>query len=442
MISFNDRDEFNRKNIAEKLIALFASDIGISPAVIDGRWGSGKTEFCHKLIQLNEEKQTNLSFLYVNSYQYDHSDDPLLMLISKVSSIVTHEDKKRDLAKAAIPVAKVLGKVTGKAAVSWLLRSSADDIGKELVDAVESEGEGLVEKGIAKIFEDFEKIDENINLYKSALKRAVSDKKIVIVVDELDRCRPSFALSLLEKIKHVFDVEGVQFLFATNLNQLEAVVKKMYGYEIDAHSYLSKFFNYTIKLPEEYVSNRHEFNQNSFDLFWSLIERLPEMKRNASRSSAIANFFRFLFKKDQRSLRDAEKFYQKVRILNALKEECSIQEDTHWMYLALTLLGTYIYTFHAQLTEKILLKKLKRGDIELFFEMDVGVLTKEEHNFVKIILAFFMLDNPLDDQGLTANQVRYWEGRISECFNGTMHSPMRGAYLAVLQKIIRTIQLL
>ena len=112
------------------------------------------------------------------------------------------------------------------------------------------------------------------------------------------------------------------------------------------------------------------------------------------------------------------------------------------MYLALTLLGTYIYTFHAQLTEKILLKKLKRGDIELFFEMDVGVLTKEEHNFVKIILAFFMLDNPLDDQGLTANQVRYWEGRISECFNGTMHSPMRGAYLAVLQKIIRTIQLL
>ena len=65
---------------------------------------------------------------------------------------------------------------------------------------------------------------------------------LVIIIDELDRCRPLFALSLLERVKHLFLVEGVSFVFVTNMPQIEAVVAGTYGANTDAKIYLEKFF--------------------------------------------------------------------------------------------------------------------------------------------------------------------------------------------------------
>lgn len=46
-LRFDGRDEFSRKSVAEKAIKLLKSDIDVSPMIIDGNWGAGKTEFCH-----------------------------------------------------------------------------------------------------------------------------------------------------------------------------------------------------------------------------------------------------------------------------------------------------------------------------------------------------------------------------------------------------------
>lgn len=83
--TFGERDEFQRRGIAEKLISLINSDIDASPMVLDGSWGSGKTEFCHKFINLVVEQKQEFECIYMNTFQYDHSDDPLLMLISGIS---------------------------------------------------------------------------------------------------------------------------------------------------------------------------------------------------------------------------------------------------------------------------------------------------------------------------------------------------------------------
>src|SRR6202040_617942 len=72
---------------------------------------------------------------------------------------------------------------------------------------------------------------------------------LVFVIDELDRCRPPYALSLLEKIKHFFSVDNVIFLLPTNLQQLETSVKAEYG-AIDAHTYLEKFYHLRIAFPD------------------------------------------------------------------------------------------------------------------------------------------------------------------------------------------------
>ncbi|MDG1351806.1 MAG: P-loop NTPase fold protein [Sulfitobacter sp.] len=74
-------------------------------------------------------------------------------------------------------------------------------------------------------------------------------RKLVIVVDELDRCRPDYALSLLELIKHFFDVPHVHFVLGVNMRELENSVKARYGGGINAGLYLQKFVTLTMGLP-------------------------------------------------------------------------------------------------------------------------------------------------------------------------------------------------
>jgi hypothetical protein len=72
-----------------------------------------------------------------------------------------------------------------------------------------------------------------------------------VFIDELDRCRPSYAVEMLETIKHIFDIPGVVFVVATDTEQLQHAVKAIYGVGFDARVYLSRFFNsrFSLKAP-------------------------------------------------------------------------------------------------------------------------------------------------------------------------------------------------
>ena len=87
---------------------------------------------------------------------------------------------------------------------------------------------------------------------------------MVIFIDELDRCRPTFAVELLEQIKHYFDNDKITFVFSTNIKQLQYTIKKYYGEAFEAKRYLDKFFDLTISLNEINVIEYFNFvNENS-----------------------------------------------------------------------------------------------------------------------------------------------------------------------------------
>ena len=91
--------------------------------------------------------------------------------------------------------------------------------------------------------------------FKKALgefAKSQTNKHIVIFVDELDRCRPDYAVKVLERIKHLFEVPSVVFVLATNREQLCHSVKGLYGASFDAGTYLRRFieFDFTIKQPD------------------------------------------------------------------------------------------------------------------------------------------------------------------------------------------------
>lgn len=69
------------------------------------------------------------------------------------------------------------------------------------------------------------------------------------MIDELDRCRPDYALSLLEIVKHFFNVSGVHFVLGVNLSELQNSVRVRYGSNVDAATYLQKFYSVVLRLP-------------------------------------------------------------------------------------------------------------------------------------------------------------------------------------------------
>ena len=103
--------------------------------------------------------------------------------------------------------------------------------------------------------------------FKSALSAAAKEvasqhegKPMVVAIDELDRCRPDYAIRFIEAIKHLFNTENVVFVVATNMDQMTHTVKAVYGQTFDAEEYLNRFFDLPIKLThpdlEDFISNR------------------------------------------------------------------------------------------------------------------------------------------------------------------------------------------
>ena len=101
-LTFDARDDYQRKPVAEKIIRLLESGAKVSPLVIDGSWGAGKTEFCKKLIHLIEDGDTSLQPIYVDAFRADHADEPLMTLMAAVLKVFP-EAERTPLIKKAIP---------------------------------------------------------------------------------------------------------------------------------------------------------------------------------------------------------------------------------------------------------------------------------------------------------------------------------------------------
>ncbi len=442
--TFEYRDEFNRKLTAEKLIKLLNSEIRVSPIIIDGSWGSGKSEFCKKLINLIITKDDlNFKPLYLNAYKYDNSDDPFLMLISGISSLIEKKEIKKDIITQAIPVLKVLGKIGGKATMNWILQQNINGINEDITKAISDHSGDVIERSIKKLFEDFEKVDDNLKLLKKSLGKITKEKKLIIFIDELDRCKPTFALSLLEKVKHVFDIQGVQFVFTTNMKQLCAIVRQQYGEQIDAEEYLSKFFYLKIQFSNITTQNKFNFKNNSFILFDNLLKPLPHFKRNWGYNSSASRMLKEFFENDERSLRDAEQYFKNLEVFNALEGEYTIKENNNKGYAILMMLGVYIYTFDTDFSNKILRYQYTKENIAKFFGKTYSVFGDPlTSNINEKLCALFIIDLPNDGYKELINEEKFqqWERNFSYLFEDHFYKPDRGDRIEIVRQTIRTMQ--
>lgn len=252
---FEGHDLFGYAEFGEALGNIFQRTLGLRVVLLDDQWGSGKTVFVKQWAGHMRQRKANV--IYIDAFENDYQSDPFLMIVTELTSKLTGTNAAADLIEASV-------KAVGSILSSAIRLNTAG-----LVDAEKISGllrENLNEAEVEK---------KNLVNFRQKLGTiATEDGQIIVIIDELDRCRPDFALRLLERVKHLFDVEGVTFLLVASSSTLAQMVKHAYGFEdTQANLYLEKFMNFRVSLPKkldgEHENRREKYSwllaQNSLD---------------------------------------------------------------------------------------------------------------------------------------------------------------------------------
>lgn len=352
LISFDD-DIYNRKIIAEQLTKIIDSQDEPLVISIDSDWGTGKTTFIKMWDNMLQSKSYNKNFctFYFNAWENDYVSDPLLALFSEVESqIEKNKSKLSQKVDNFKDIIAPLGKHATVAGIKLLTGNILDfsyiNLNKStesaLIDLSQKVGETAIKqisesKTIRKKFKDeMHKLQQN------------SDKKIIFFIDELDRCRPTFAIELLEVIKHLFNIEKFIFVIAIDKEQLSHSIATIYGQGMDSIGYLRRFFDLDYRLPTINVKN---YFNNKISNILSEFKNIGFFELFLREYISLENF----------SLRDIDKTSYYLKLLLPIIDEFNDNNNYKPVYIiAVSYIYSYLITM--KIKEPLVYKKLISGN--------------------------------------------------------------------------------
>lgn len=249
-----EHDALDRKPLVKFLSNLIVKLTGPFVMAIDGPWGSGKTTLMHMLkAQLTSDKFQCIEF---NAWKVDYVADPLLPLMAEIDKALNFgEDEQEILRKDNWGKAKkITALVVKRTLVAGVKLATAGILDvSEGVEQISTELTGAAAEDIVSAFQkETELLEQLRNALKGAVEGLASRGKkpnLIFFIDELDRCRPDFAIELLERVKHIFDVKNIIFVLLIDKQQLEASTKAIYGAGTNAPEYLRRFIDLEYGLP-------------------------------------------------------------------------------------------------------------------------------------------------------------------------------------------------
>lgn len=302
-----EEDIFGRNNFRDGIISLFKNSADPLVVLLDEPWGTGKTFFAERLYA-KLKQEVELKPIYFDAFVNDHEEDVFIALASEMLSALGLTKTDKSAWDKTKKVAKILGRVALKGAVRAAtagaiqgsdLGEAEQEAAKELANVAEAELDQLIDSKLKNFSQDRLAFDS----FRSMLAKNAAEKPIVFIVDELDRCKPTYALSVLETIKHFFSVAGVHFFLISNSNSLEASIQHAYG-DVNGRAYLQKFVSLTTNFP---VQTEHEKKQG-FEKFINLLLKMES--KNQEDVQTLKLLKEFLLKRSLQgnySLRDLEK---------------------------------------------------------------------------------------------------------------------------------------
>lgn len=307
-----ENDAIGRNNEVFNFSELLSTLEGPYSVAIDSEWGSGKTFFVKQVkmlldllnpqskvdketsdkilkkfnldSELNENSEKvddSIYSIYFDAWKNDADDEPIKSLIYDIMLELDfkYNFSNTKLTSAGIQALKFLTPVIG----------GAVETGSKILDSLFSEEQlkpFIKKKLFAKEIQNF--ISELPN---------ERGNKLVIFIDELDRCNPAYAVKLLEQIKHYMEDDRIIFVFSVNINQLQHTIKHHYGNNFNATKYLDRFFDLQVKLPK---ANMMKFYEN--------------MGLNNSENYTINTICVSIIETFDFSLREIVRLYQNVKV--------------------------------------------------------------------------------------------------------------------------------
>ena len=246
-------DALKRQPIVEFLADLVKRLEGPFVLALDSPWGTGKTTVV-RMLQATLG-QANVQCVYFNAWKVDYVADPLVALVSAIDELKVQVVGAGASFRAHMGRVKRVTTAVAKRGVVAAVKAAtlgALDLEEE-VEAIAAEATGEV---AGDLVDAFQKEKASLEQFRRELEKAVAQlgeagkaKTLVFLVDELDRCRPSFAIEMLERIKHLFDVQNIVFVLSIDKSQLEASTAAVYGEKINAREYLRRFIDLEFGLP-------------------------------------------------------------------------------------------------------------------------------------------------------------------------------------------------
>ena len=278
-----ENDQIGREQTAKILTRLISKINGPCVLAIDAPWGAGKTTFLNMWAQyLRNNKFPVISF---NAWENDFTGNPLFSLNAELSEglriSANHLESEEQKVVAGIlwkiqdvvqNYWKKFTKLSAPIVASLLAKQLDIPVSEEDVAQVAQLGRELLLQSGNEQNDDSDEIDESKNELSldeyTVLKRTLEKFKedlekeakklsetepylpLVLIIDELDRCRPTYAIELLEVAKHIFNVDGIVFVLAINISEMVHSIRSLYGNEFDAEGYLRRFIDFDYRLPE------------------------------------------------------------------------------------------------------------------------------------------------------------------------------------------------
>lgn len=236
---FGKNDALGRAQYAERLTSI-VKDVAKHQSYtmsLHGVWGTGKTYLLRGWQKQLQEKDSHFQHrprvVYFNAWEDDFQVDALTAIVGQLWEDIKSSDWEeiRESLKTAIPS---IAEVT---ALGFL------GLKKEYL---QSPAERTVDEYVA-VREKLGVLKERLGELAAAVKTETGFP-LVFIVDELDRCRPTFAIEVLERVKHLFGAPNIVFVFGVNKTELQKSIKSVYG-EIETEDYLRRFFDIDLTLP-------------------------------------------------------------------------------------------------------------------------------------------------------------------------------------------------
>lgn len=265
---FENTDLFGLSEYGERLANLICNAADPLVTILDGPWGSGKTVFAKQWAGLMRNRGARV--IYFDAFANDHYEDALTPLAAQILSALPNKKLKKRLKAATLEVGKhilpVAANLLIRAGTAGLLAyNDLHGVAKDAGEALGKDAGLVVEKTLEARLEAAGEEKAIFQNFRTALEEAskmpgqpdsAATLPLVFIIDELDRCRPTFAINLIERVKHLFSVPGVQFLLIAHLPQLEEAVRHCYGLGLGkrAKIYLEKFYDVKMTIPENPIN--------------------------------------------------------------------------------------------------------------------------------------------------------------------------------------------